>query len=30
VSTPIAYAPGPPGIAYPPSYLNQFFTKTAG
>jgi ribose transport system substrate-binding protein len=30
VSTPIAYAPGPPGIAYPPSYLNQFFAKAAG
>lgn len=30
LSTPLAYAPGPPGIFYPPSYLNQFFTKPAG
>ena len=29
LTTPIAYAPGPPGALLPPSYLNQFFTKSA-
>jgi ribose transport system substrate-binding protein len=27
LTTPIAYAPGPPNVFFPPSYLNQFFTK---
>jgi len=29
LTTPIAYAPGPPNVFYPTSYLNQFFTKPA-
>jgi ribose transport system substrate-binding protein len=29
LTTPIAYAPGPPGALLPASYLNQFFTKPA-
>ena len=30
LETPIAYAPGPPNVFYPDSYLDQFFTKSAG
>jgi ribose transport system substrate-binding protein len=29
LNTPLAYAPGPPNVFYPASYLNQFFTKPA-
>jgi ribose transport system substrate-binding protein len=29
LDTPLAYAPGPPNVFYPTSYLNQFFTKPA-
>lgn len=29
LTTPIAYAPGPPDAFFPPAYLNQFFTKPA-
>ncbi|MFZ0387237.1 MAG: substrate-binding domain-containing protein [Solirubrobacteraceae bacterium] len=29
LTTPVAYAPGPPNVFYPPSYSQQFFTKPA-
>jgi len=29
LNTPLAYAPGPPNVFYPASYLNQFFSKPA-
>ena len=29
LTTPIAYAPGPPNALLPSTYLNQFFTKSA-
>jgi ribose transport system substrate-binding protein len=29
LNTPLAYAPGPPGVFYPASFLNQFFTRPA-
>ncbi len=27
LTTSLGYAPGPPGVFYPPKYLNQFFSK---